>query len=189
LNTVKQNRQGLLSEDFRLLALTVSLRGKRIFLDCRETPFPPVGSRITAVRTTISETEVCPEERAKFKQPPRILLVEDEKPLRDFIVPILLSAGFDCREAATGQSAIDLLRSGLRINLVLSNFLLPEVDGLRLLLYTKQNHPRIPFVFVTYINDAAVRREAVRGGADGFLQKPFEGEQLLAVVRSVLGKA
>jgi CheY-like chemotaxis protein len=119
----------------------------------------------------------------------RILLVEDEQSIRDIVVPILLSAGFDCRKAATGQIAIDLLRSGVRINLVLSNLLLPEVDGFTLLLHVKHNYPRIPFVFVTAINDAAVRKEAMRNGADGFLQKPFEGDQLLAIVRSVLAKA
>jgi CheY-like chemotaxis protein len=118
----------------------------------------------------------------------RILLVEDEKPIRDIIVPFLLSAGFDCREAATGQSAIDLLRSGERITLVLSNLLLPEVDGFTLLLHVKQNYPQIPFVFVTAVNDAEVRQEAMRNGADGFLLKPFECDQLLAIVRSVLGK-
>jgi CheY-like chemotaxis protein len=120
---------------------------------------------------------------------PCILLVEDEKSVRDIIVPILSSAGFDCREAATGQSAIDLLESGVRINLVLSNLLLPEVDGFTLLLHVKQTYPRIPFVFVTAIQDAAVRNEVMRNGADGFLQKPFEGEQLLAIVRRVLGNA
>jgi CheY-like chemotaxis protein len=62
-------------------------------------------------------------------------LIEDEKPIRDILVPLLFSAGFDCREAATGQSAMDLLGSGARIDLVLSNFLLPEVDGIRLLIY------------------------------------------------------
>jgi two-component system response regulator FlrC len=82
----------------------------------------------------------------KFKQLPRVLLVEDEKSIRDIIVPLLFSGGFDCREAETGQSAIDLLGSGVRINLVLSNLLLPEVDGFTLLLHVKQNYPKIPFL-------------------------------------------
>ncbi len=159
----------------------------------------PARAALAALQVMPSATEVTPEIRSlrevgfdaavkKSEQRQRILLVEDEKPIRDFIVPILLSAGFDCREAATGQSAIDLLKSGVRINLVLSNFLLPEVDGIRLLLYTKQNHPQIPFVFVTAIDDVAVRKEAVRGGADGFVQKPFEGKQLLAIVHRLLGR-
>lgn len=124
---------------------------------------------------------------AKFKQLPRILLVEDEKSIRDIIVPLLFSGGFDCREAETGRSAIDLLGSGVRINLVLSNLLLPEVDGFTLLLHVKRNYPKIPFVFVTAITDTELRQEVMLHGADGFVQKPFECEQLLAIVRSVLG--
>jgi CheY-like chemotaxis protein len=115
-------------------------------------------------------------------EPARLLLVEDEKPMRDIIVPMLLSAGFDCREAETGLSAIDLLESGVRIDLVLSNLCLPEVDGLTLLLYVKQDHPGIRFAFVTAIDDAEIRKEAMRIGADGFLQKPFKSDQLLAIV-------
>ena len=56
---------------------------------------------------------------------PRVLLVEDEQAIRDIIVPWLFADGFDCREAADGRAAMDLLASGIRINLVLSNMLLP----------------------------------------------------------------
>ena len=140
------------------------------------------------MRTISPQTEVLSMPREKFKHTPRVLLVEDEKSVRDIIVPLLFSAGFDCREAATGQSAIDLLRSGVRINLVLSNLLLPDVDGFTLLLHVKRTYPRIPFVFVTAMNDAEVRQEVMRNGADGYLLKPFKGEHLLAIVASVLGE-
>ena len=120
---------------------------------------------------------------------PRVLLVEDEKPVRDIIVPWLFADGFDCREAADGRAAIDLLATGIRINLVLSNMLLPEVDGFTLLMHVKERYPSIPFAFVTAINDAQVREEAMREGADGFLLKPFTSEEFLAMVRSVLGRA
>lgn len=77
----------------------------------------------------------------------------------------------------------------MRIDLVLSNLLLPEVDGFTLLLHVKHNYPRIPFVFLTATDDAQVMEEVMRNGADGFLLKPVESDQLLAVVRSVLGKS
>jgi CheY-like chemotaxis protein len=119
---------------------------------------------------------------------PRILLVEDEKPLRDIVVLILLHAGFDCREAADGRAALDLLASGIRINLVLSNLLLYKVDGFTLFIHVRRNHPRIPFVFVTGVDDAQVRELAMREGAAGYLLKPFDRPQLLAIVRRALGK-
>ena len=120
---------------------------------------------------------------------PRVLLVEDEQPIRDFIVPLLFSDGFDCREAADGRAAMDLLATGTRINLVLSNMLLPVIDGLSLLRHVKQRYPRIFFAFVSAVNDAGIREEAMRQGADGYLLKPFSGEEFLAFVRTAIGKA
>ena len=119
---------------------------------------------------------------------PRVLLVEDEQPIRDIIVPWLLRNGFDCREAADGRAAMELLASGTRINLILSNLLLPLVDGLTLLQHVKQQYPRLPFAFVTAINDAQVREATTRNGADGYLLKPFTEQEFLALVHGMVGK-
>ena len=119
---------------------------------------------------------------------PRVLLVEDEQAIRDIIVPWLFADGFDCREAADGRAAMDLLASGIRINLVLSNMLLPAVDGFALLIHVKQRYPRIPFAFVTAVHDAQVRDAAMRKGADGYLLKPFTNEEFLTMVRNILGR-
>ena len=119
---------------------------------------------------------------------PRVLLVEDEQPIRDIVVPWLFRDGFDCREAADGRAAIELLAAGTRINLVLSNLLLPLVDGYTLLLHVKQHYPRIPFAYVTAINDASVREQVMRHGADGYLLKPFTEQEFLALVRRTIGK-
>jgi CheY-like chemotaxis protein len=137
--------------------------------------------------TTKTETAVFASETAKVGRP-RVLLVEDEQPIRDIIIPWLLTDGFDCREAADGQAAIELLATGIRINLVLSNLLLPLVDGITLLIHVKRRYPRIPFAFVTSINDPEVRDAALRNGADGFLLKPFNEEQFLTLVRSTIAK-
>ncbi len=112
----------------------------------------------------------------------------DEQPIRDIIVPWLFRNGFDCREAADGRAAMELLAAGTRINLVLSNLLLPLVDGLTLLLHVKQHYPHIPFAFVTAIHDTEVRDEVMRNGADGFLLKPFTEQEFLALVRRTVGK-
>jgi CheY-like chemotaxis protein len=94
---------------------------------------------------------------------PRILLVEDEQIIRDVLVPILFAAGFECREAADGRSAINLL-GGTRIDLVLSNLLLPEVDGWTLFLHVRQRYSRVPFVFMTAVRDPDVRQAAMKQG-------------------------
>jgi len=132
------------------------------------------------------EQETFAEARVQRNQPPRILLVEDEQIIRDVLVPILFAAGLDCREAADGRAAIDLLRSGTRINRVLSNMLLPEVDGWSLFLHVRQHYPRIPFVFMTAVRDPCVRQAATKQGAAGFLLKPFLRDELLGTVRDAL---
>lgn len=121
-------------------------------------------------------------------RPARVLLVEDEQAIRDIIVPWLFADEFDCREAADGRAGMDLLAGGIRINLVLSNILLPVVDGFALLTHVKQRYPRIPFAFVTAVLDIQVRDAAMERGADGYLLKPFTNEAFLTMVRDILGR-
>lgn len=93
------------------------------WLKCQTTTRDKFSTLIYSVKTetgTVTKTRPNPHL-------PRVLLVEDEEPIRDIIVPWLSRDGFDCREAADGQAAMDLLASGTRINLVLSNLLLPSV--------------------------------------------------------------
>jgi CheY-like chemotaxis protein len=111
------------------------------------------------------------------------LLVEDEQPLRDVIVRWLFEDGFDWREAADGRAAMNLLASGTRIDLVLSNMLLPVVDGFELLLEVKERYPHIPFAFVTAVNNAELRDDTMLKGATGYLLKPFSREQFLEFIR------
>lgn len=125
-------------------------------------------------------------QRNKGNHSQRILLVEDEKPIREIVASILASDGFNCCKAEDGEMAMSLLASGARINLVLSNMLLPKVDGWTLFLHIRKHYPNIPFVFVTAIDDSSVREAATREGAAAFLLKPFDRQELLSVVRRVL---
>jgi len=135
--------------------------------------------------TTETQTET---ETVTRTGPPRlrVLVVDREKEIRDILLPWLFDEGFDCREAGDGQEAIDLLATGLRIDLVTSCLLMPNVDGYSLLLYVKKHHPRIPFVLVTAIHDAEVREHTLKNGADGYLLKPFTREEFVTFVRRAL---
>jgi DNA-binding response OmpR family regulator len=150
------------------------------------------GARFIGLRLTIiqEDQELRPVHDIKSQRDslPCILLVEDEKPVRDVVASILRSAGFACCKAEDGEAAMSLLASGARISLVLSNLLLPEVDGFTLLVHVKKHYPGVPFAFVTAVNDDSVRQAAVREGAADYLLKPFTCEELLATVRRVLGR-
>lgn len=117
-----------------------------------------------------------------------ILVIEYEKPVGDIIASMLNAADFDVHQASTGQEAMDLLKSGVRIDLVTSCLLIADVDGLTLLCHVKQNYPHIRFVTITAVRDDSVRKAMLRNGADGFLLKPFERHQLLEIVRSALDR-
>ena len=118
--------------------------------------------------------------------PERILVVEDDETTREFIVSILTSAGYDCRQAVDGQEALDLVESGELPDLILSNFMMPRLNGHELLTRVKAKHPDLPFVIQTGNRDPSVGVAVMRDHAYDFLLKPFQPDQLLAAVRRAI---
>jgi putative nucleotidyltransferase with HDIG domain len=116
----------------------------------------------------------------------RILVVDDEEPIRDIVCAMLAGAHFETRKAASGVEAMSLLESGEEFDLVLSDMLMAEMDGRALLERAKERFPDIPVVMVTTVSDIQVALQALRHGAYDYLPKPFEREQLLATVRRAL---
>src|SRR5439155_14943893 len=116
----------------------------------------------------------------------RILIVDDEEPIRDFVSAMLSSAGFICSQAASGKEALALLDSGEEFELMLSDLMMPEMNGIALLEAAKERFPDLPVVMVTAVTDISVALGAIRNGAYDYLLKPFEREQLLATVRRAL---
>src|SRR5581483_5618809 len=116
----------------------------------------------------------------------RILVVDDENSIRDVVCSILTQAGFDCHPVTSGRDALAALRTDESISIVLSDLIMEGMDGLTLLSRMKQEHPDIPVVMVTAVHDISVALAAIRNGAYDYLLKPFEKEQLLAMVRRAL---
>ena len=112
----------------------------------------------------------------------RILVVEDQKGVREIIVSMLSSANYEVEEAADGLEALSLLDSGKEFGLVLSGLLMPKLDGIGLLERVKDKYPDTSFVIVTAVHDVSVVLAAIRNGAYDYLLKPFEREQLLNTV-------
>ncbi|MBS1853166.1 MAG: response regulator [Acidobacteria bacterium] len=116
----------------------------------------------------------------------RILVVDDEEAIREIVSSMLSSAHYKCRQAASGLEALALLDSGEEFELVLSDLMMAELDGIGLLERTKERFPDMPVVMVTAVHDISVALAAIRNGAYDYLLKPFEREQLLATVRRAL---
>jgi len=116
----------------------------------------------------------------------RILVVDDEETIREIVSSMLHSAQFQTRQASGGVEALALLDSGEEFDLVLSDLMMAEMDGIALLERAKERFPSMPVVMVTAVHDISVALQALRNGAYDYLLKPFEREQLLATVRRAL---
>ena len=116
----------------------------------------------------------------------RILVVDDEEPIREIVSSMLSAAGHKCRQAGSGLEALALLDSGEEFELMLSDLMMADLDGIGLLERTKEKYPDMPVVMVTAVHDISVALAAIRNGAYDYLLKPFEREQLLATVRRAL---
>ena len=116
----------------------------------------------------------------------RILVVDDENSIREVVCSILNQAGFECRPVTSGEEALALLHSDAGYSMVLSDLIMEGMDGLSLLARIRLEHPDIPVVMVTAVHDISVALAAIRNGAYDYLPKPFEREQLLAIVRRAM---
>jgi len=116
----------------------------------------------------------------------RILIVDDEDSIREVVSSMLSSSGFVCTQAQSGREALALLQSGEEFELMLSDMMMPVMDGEALLAATKERFPDIPVVMVTAMHDISIALNAIRNGTYDYLLKPFDREQLLATVRRAL---
>ena len=118
--------------------------------------------------------------------PDRILVVDDEESIRDIVAQMLTTAGYVCTQAGSGMEALSVLTSGVEFELMLSDLMMADLDGIGLLERAKEKYPDMPVVMVTAVHDISVALDAIRNGAYDYLLKPFEREQLLNAVRRAL---
>lgn len=115
----------------------------------------------------------------------RLLVVDDLEEIREGVASLLCGAGFaNVDAAADGAVALGLLRSA-RYHLVITDWRMPVLDGLGLLLAIRA-HPELCATPVLVMSDSTTVEGAVEAGADGTLNKPFTVEQLLGAVGRVL---
>jgi putative nucleotidyltransferase with HDIG domain len=118
--------------------------------------------------------------------PDRILVVDDEEAIREIVASMLHAAGYACKQAGSGMEALAVLSSGEQFELMLSDLMMADLDGIGLLERTKEKYPDMPVVMVTAVHDISVALAAIRNGAYDYLLKPFEREQLLNTVSRAL---
>ncbi|MCL2351043.1 MAG: response regulator transcription factor [Firmicutes bacterium] len=113
----------------------------------------------------------------------KILIVEDEKPIRDLMDIQLRGAGFSCAAAGDGLKAADMIEAQ-RFDLILLDVMLPGADGFELMEYIRPTG--VPVIFITARHEVRDRVRGLRLGADDYIVKPFDTVELLARVETVL---
>lgn len=118
----------------------------------------------------------------------RVLIVEDHALVREGIAQTLLRLGpeWTVIEASDGVQALSLLDSETEFDVVLTDLMLPGMNGLTLLANLRERDPSLPVIVVSALGDSATVARAMRQGASGFVSKGDSGSRLLEAVRTVL---
>ena len=119
----------------------------------------------------------------------RILVVDDEPDLLKMITARLKSWGYEVLTSSDGQGALTRVREELP-DLVLLDLMLPKLNGHEVCVLLKQDvrYAQIPVIMLTARAQAGDRRLAQECGADGYLSKPYQAEELRGTIESLLAR-
>ena len=142
-----------------------------------------------------NEDELVAQKTARKERPQdltgsgRVLLVEDEDVVRSFAVRALKRQGYEVFEAATGVEALEIMaRLDDRIDIVVSDVVMPEMDGPTLLKELRKKNPHLKIIFVSGYPHEAFETSLDKDEQFAFLPKPFSLPQLAAKVKEQLGR-
>ncbi len=116
-----------------------------------------------------------------------VLLVDDDYEWRMLIHRLLQNSGYDVIEAEHGKNALKMLETN-DIDLVLTDILMPIMDGVELIRELAQRHPGLPVIAMTSNIEMPYLNIAMKLGAKNCLQKPFNHNQLLEMIDEALIK-
>jgi two-component system chemotaxis response regulator CheY len=117
-----------------------------------------------------------------------IMTADDSASVRQMVGFTLKDAGYAVVEADDGQDALNKL-NGSGVNMLITDLNMPNMDGIELIkqVRSQQQFKFIPIVMLTTESQAEMKQKGKAAGATGWIVKPFKPEQLVAVVKKVLG--
>lgn len=119
--------------------------------------------------------------------PAKVLVVDDNQHIQQLLVETLQETGYQGAGSSSGAAALERLKSE-KFDLVVTDLVMPEMNGLSLLLEIRKNYPDLPVVIITGYAFENIAREAEEAGAAAFLAKPFRISKIEKVVEEALGK-
>jgi DNA-binding NtrC family response regulator len=124
---------------------------------------------------------------ARIVGPARILIIDDEAAIRESLEELLTLEGFQVTAAVDGPAGIDQLAHS-EFDLLLLDLALPGESGLELLPKILEMQPSLPVIMITAFGTVSNVVDAIRAGAENFVQKPWDNEKLLADIRAAIAK-
>jgi len=118
----------------------------------------------------------------------RILVLEDDKILSETLVELLESEGYTITLATNGEDALELTYVN-EFEIMLFDVNVPEINGFDLLTMLRDSGDTTPCIFLTSLNDIASLSKGFEVGADDYLKKPFDFDELLVRIKSLLRKS
>jgi DNA-binding response OmpR family regulator len=115
----------------------------------------------------------------------KILIVDDDPTLVDFLKLLLESEGYETRDSVDGESALQEIRK-FEPEVVLLDYMMPNMDGLDVLRHVSKHHVTSFVVMLTGKGNEEVAVECMKAGAVDYVLKPFDNERLLSVIRNAL---
>jgi len=109
----------------------------------------------------------------------RILIVDDDRPIRDLLATVLEEAGYEITQAFNGRHALDILADA-RPDLIISDLMMPVMNGVALCEYVKE-HSDIAFILMSSASNGTES-----GDHDAFIAKPFDLDSLESLIETVL---
>jgi len=117
----------------------------------------------------------------------KVLVVDDEKAMRDFLTILLEKQGHSVIVAADGEQALQVV-AAQPPDLVISDIRMPKVDGIGLLAGVREQHPHLPMILITAYASSDSTIQAMQLGADDYITKPFRIDEIRLVVEKALAR-
>ncbi len=114
-----------------------------------------------------------------------ILIIEDEKRVADLLKAGLTESGYDCMVAYDGAMGLRLFQNET-FNLVISDIILPKIDGFELCKEIRNINPSVPILMLTALGSTDDKLEGFDAGADDYMVKPFDFRELNARIKVLL---
>ena len=123
---------------------------------------------------------------ARFKAVPsrtlRVLVVDDEEPVRKFVERVLREAGYETRVAADGPEALEVAKSGPAVDILVTDLMMPQMNGDELVRRLRLEEPALKVLYLTGFSDRLFKEKSTLWQDEAFLEKPCSVKGLLQAV-------